>query len=166
MDVIDYQLIEAIQNGLPVCPRPYSSIAKSLNLTEQEVIDRIGQLKQQGLVKRLGVIVNHRQLGYQANAMVVMNIPDHLVDAIGAQISSFKFVNLCYLRPRHGEKWPYNLYCMIHGKNRERVLSQLDHLKETCNLTQFAQEVLFSKRCFKQRGALYTPKQIVETANG
>ncbi len=155
MDEIDYQLLEAIQKGLPICLRPYQQIGESLNLSEQQVIERLLGLRQQGLIKRLGVIVNHRQLGYRANAMIVLDIADDLVDQVGEYVSQFGFVNLCYQRPRQGETWPYNLYFMIHGKNRERVLEQLQQLLETCSLQHIAKEILFSKQCFKQRGALY-----------
>lgn len=155
IDSIDQQLIVLLQQGLPIVSRPYDQIAQQLEITEQAVITRITQLKQQGLIKRLGVVVNHRRLGYRSNAMVVFDIPDALVDQLGDHISQFSFVTLCYQRPRQGEQWVYNLYCMIHGKNREKVLKQLDHLIESCGLSQFNRDVLFSRQCFKQRGALY-----------
>ena len=155
IDDIDSQLIEIFQQGLPVVSRPYALIGKQLDISEDEVITRLTRLKQQGLIKRLGVVVNHRRMGYQANAMVVFDVPNHLVDQIGGHISQFGFVNLCYQRPRHAERWPFNLYCMIHGKNREKVLQQLEYLIESCGLAQFNSEILFSRKCFKQRGALY-----------
>ena len=155
IDDIDSQLIEIFQQGLPVVSRPYVLIGQQLDISEDEVISRLTLLKQQGLIKRLGVVVNHRRMGYQANAMVVFDVPNHLVDQIGGHISQFGFVNLCYQRPRHAEQWPYNLYCMIHGKSREKVLQQLDYLIESCGLVQFNREILFSRKCFKQRGAHY-----------
>ena len=87
--------------------------------------------------------------------MIVFDVPNYLVEQIAGHVSQFSFVNLCYLRPRQGKQWPYNLYCMIHGKNREKVLKQLEYLTESCGLLQFNREILFSKKCFKQRGALY-----------
>jgi hypothetical protein len=45
---------------------------------------------------------------------------------------------------------------MIHGKNRETVLKQLDELVNDCQLTAYQKQVLFSRRCFKQRGAVYS----------
>ncbi|MCK5831158.1 MAG: AsnC family transcriptional regulator [Methylococcales bacterium] len=155
IDVIDRQLIHLLQQGLPLVSRPYAVIGKQLQLSEDETLSRLALLKKQGVIKRLGVIVNHRQLGYKANAMVVFDISDSLVNQVGEHISQFNFINLCYQRPRQGELWPYNLYCMIHGKNRDKVLQQLNHLIESCGLGQCQHEVLFSKQCFKQRGALY-----------
>ena len=155
IDTVDYQLIKVMQKGLPLVSRPYASIAQTLELSEIEVISRLAKLKQQGLIKRLGVIVNHRRLGYHANAMVVFDIPNAEVKKIGEQVSQFNFVNLCYLRPRHPNIWSYNLYCMIHGKTRDKVLQQLEQLIESCTLKEFDYEVLFSRQCFKQRGASY-----------
>jgi DNA-binding Lrp family transcriptional regulator len=155
LDARDRQLLERMQIGLPVCPRPYAEIGHFLAMSEAEVLERLTHLKQQGFIKRMGVIVKHHQLGYRANAMIVWNVPDTLIKQLGARISQFTFVTLCYQRPPHSQ-WPYNLYCMIHGKNKATVLAQLSQLNTDCNLGEFNQEVLFSRRCFKQRGALYS----------
>lgn len=161
IDPIDLQLIVAVQEGLPIVSRPYQQIAEQLGISEMAVIDRLSKLKKQGLVKRLGVIVKHRRLGYQANAMVVFDMPDNLVKLKGQQISRFTFINLCYLRPRQGEHWPYNLFCMIHGKSREIVQQQLVQLIAGCALENYAYDILFSQRCFKQRGAIYSTNESI-----
>ncbi len=154
LDLRDRQLLAEIQLGLPLCSRPYQQIGVNIDMPEAEVIERLTRLKQRGLIKRMGVIVKHRPLGYRANAMVVWNIPDEKVKQLGGRISQFSFVTLCYQRPRQPE-WPYNLYCMIHGKDRNTVLTQLEQLTSDCGLADFATEILFSRRCFKQRGAVY-----------
>ncbi|WFP49995.1 AsnC family transcriptional regulator [Methylomonas sp. EFPC3] len=156
IDAVDHRLIAAVQAGLPITARPYAAIAEDLGLSEQDVIQRLSRLRAQGLIKRWGVVVKHRQLGYRANAMIVMNVPDERVADVGALISQQACVNLCYQRPRQGEVWPYNLYCMIHGKSREVVLEQWAVLRHDCALAAYPYEVLFSRRCFKQRGARYS----------
>jgi hypothetical protein len=45
---------------------------------------------------------------------------------------------------------------MIHGQDRPRVLAQLTQLRAACQLDAYPHEVLFSRQCFKQRGALYS----------
>ncbi len=162
-DAIDLRLIELIQSGLPLVSRPYAQISETLEISEVEVVDRLRSLKQQGIIKRMGVIVKHRQLGYRANAMIVWDVPDQEVDAIGVKISSYDFVTLCYQRPRRGEAWPYNLFCMIHGKSRETVLQQIQFLKEQCQLLHYPVDILFSRRCFKQNGAIYKTDKPIET---
>lgn len=151
----DLRLIEAIQHGLAVSSRPYAEIARSLDMEEDEVIARLYALQQQGVIKRMGVVVRHRQLGYRANGMVVWDIPDDRVDELGHCMGKFEFVTLCYQRPRRLPEWPYNLFCMIHGCSRDAVLRNVELLERRCGLQGSAHKVLFSKRCFKQRGAVY-----------
>jgi hypothetical protein len=64
-------------------------------------------------------------------------------------------VTLCYRRERRLPAWRYNLYCMIHGRGRTHVLSQIAGMDARCDLVKYPYEVLFSRRCFKQHGARY-----------
>ena len=152
--VIENRLIAAIQDGLPIAPRPYSIIAGQLGLTEQEVIERIQDLIEDGTINRFGVVVHHRPLGFTANAMVVWDIPDDEVDAVGERFASSPGVTLCYRRPRRRPEWPYNLFCMVHGKDRACVRDDVDRLAHSCNMDA-SYAILFSTRAFKQRGAHY-----------
>ena len=159
LDALDYALVEAIQEGLPLVTHPYTEVAAFVGVSEAEVLDRIGRLLDHGVIKRLGIVVRHHELGFRANAMVVWNIPDQQVDEFGRCVGASGLVNLCYQRPRRLPDWPYNLFCMIHGKDRDAVLQHLDHLRDQCGLTEFPCEVLFSKRRFKQTGARYVAAQ-------
>ena len=151
----DRELIAAIQQGLPLVSRPYASVGAQLGLSETEVIARLAELQDAGMIKRMGVVVRHRALGYRANAMVVWDIPEHRVHSVGEAIARAPFVTLCYQRPRRRPHWPYNLFCMIHGVDRQRVLSQLDGLIVDQHLQAFDHEVLFSTKAYRQRGARY-----------
>ncbi|MFP4609981.1 MAG: AsnC family transcriptional regulator [Thiohalophilus sp.] len=155
LDAVDDALIRAIENGLPLCSRPYAQIADQLGIDEQQVLARLAALQQQGVIKRMGVIVRHRELGYRANAMLVWDVPDERVSELGRCLSQYDFITLCYRRPRVMPDWPYNLFCMIHGKSREEVLQRIDWLIEQCHLESLPHHVLFSRRRFKQRGAVY-----------
>ncbi|MBT4522998.1 MAG: Lrp/AsnC family transcriptional regulator [Halieaceae bacterium] len=148
------QLIKTIQDGLPLCPRPYAQIAEQLEATEQEVIDAIADLVEDEVIKRLGVVVKHKKLGYVANAMVVWNVDDSIVHEIGDKLAAEPAVTLCYQRPRRLPHWPYNLFTMIHGKERQVVFGELQEIRQRLKLDcDF--DVLFSSKCFKQRGARY-----------
>lgn len=149
------QLIAALQQGLPLVSRPYQQIAEQIGSTETEVIARIDEMKQRGDIKRMGIVVRHREMGYTANAMVVWDIPEDRVDELGQCFGQFDFVTLSYRRPRRLPDWPYNLFCMIHGRNREDVLENLRLLIRRCQVENISHAVLFSRRCFKQRGAHY-----------
>jgi len=153
----DRKVVAGIQSGLPLVSRPYAEIGKAIGMPENEVIERVQELRERGLIKRMGVIVRHHELGYRANAMVVWDIPDEQVSELGKCMGCFEFVTLCYRRPRVLPDWPYNLFTMIHGRNREEVMDKLAFLIRRCDLSDISHNVLFSRRRFKQRGAVYQP---------
>lgn len=155
VDEADRRLLAAIQHGLPLTTRPYAEIAEKLGISEAEVVARLAWLREAGVIRRFGVVVRHHELGYSANAMVVWDVPDRQVAELGHCLAGFDFITLCYRRPRHLPQWRYNLYCMIHGKSREEVLAHLEWMVNHCGLQALPHEVLFSRRRFKQRGAVY-----------
>jgi len=148
-------LIYAIQDGLPLVARPYRQIAERLGWSEQKVIDQLQQMLESGVIKRLGVVVRHHELGYRANAMVVWEVPEGDVDRLGYQLGKQDCVTLCYQRPRRLPEWPFNLFCMVHGRDRDDVLACVDRMVEGLGFEHIHKAVLFSGRRFKQRGARY-----------
>jgi DNA-binding Lrp family transcriptional regulator len=158
LDANDTALLAAIEPGLPLQPNPYAVLGNQIGLSEAEVISRLERLLRDGVIKRLGLVVRHRALGYTSNAMVVWDVADERVDDLAAKATTHPFVTLCYRRPRRPPAWPYNLFCMIHGRDRETVLGQIETLNDATGLGEFPTAVLFSRRCFKQRGARYAPR--------
>lgn len=152
----DRALIKAVEGGLPVVSRPYEAIANKLECSEQDVISRLKHLIDNGAIKRYGVVVRHKELGYTANGMVVWNIPDDKVDDMGACIGNYDCVTLSYRRPRRLPDWSYNLFTMVHGSSREEVSKKVAEIVESCGLQNIEHTILFSTRRFKQRGARYT----------
>lgn len=154
-DERDLALLHAVEDGLPLVPRPFALLGERLHMTEGEVMARFWMLQKSGVIKRFGVVVRHRELGYRANAMVVWDIDDRQVGDLGRKLGGFSFVTLCYRRPRRPPAWPYNLFTMIHGRDRGQVLERVEQLVTSCGLAEVRRDVLFSTRCFKQRGARY-----------
>jgi len=148
-------LIGAIQDGLPLQPRPYACVARQIGCAEGEVLDAIAALRADGRIRRFGVVVRHRALGWRANAMVVWDVPDARVDELGERLGRAAPVTLCYQRPRRPPDWPYNLFSMVHGRDRDAVHAQVDELALRAGAAGLPRELLFSSRCFKQRGARY-----------
>jgi DNA-binding Lrp family transcriptional regulator len=107
-----------------------------------------------GRIRRIGAVVRHRRLGYEANAMVVWDVPDERVAALGHELARDPAVTLCYRRARSAPEWPYNLYCMVHGRRRSRALYDVKRITGLY-AAGFPRAVLFSNRCFAQRAASY-----------
>lgn len=145
------QLIAHVAGGLPLVPRPYAG----LGLPESEAIDTLRRWLDLGVVRRIGAVARHRRLGYAANAMAVWNLPDEKVAAAGRRLGADPAVTLCYRRARALPDWPYNLYCMVHGRSRDRTLHEVRRLDATLGAQRYPHAVLFSRRCFGQRAARY-----------
>ena len=151
-DAREKQLIAALQSGLELVSRPFARLGARAGMGEDEVLTRIAGWLGEGLIKRFGVVVRHHELGYRANAMVVFDLPDAEVDRIGPQLATEPGVTLCYRRTRSLPDWPYNLYCMVHGRSREDAQPVIERL---IRLAGVPGQVLFSTRRFKQCGARY-----------
>lgn len=149
------RVLAAIEDGLPLVARPYAAAASAAGLGEQELTDGLEALCEQEVVKRLGLVVRHHELGYRANAMVVWDVDDADVGAVGRLMATYPCVTLCYRRPRRLPLWPYNLFCMVHGRDRREVRALVRDIAADLGLEDSSHEVLFSRRRFKQRGARY-----------
>ncbi|MGE5129629.1 MAG: hypothetical protein ACM3IK_08360 [Sphingomonadaceae bacterium] len=155
LDPAGRRLLSAVEEGFPLEPEPYAALGRAAGMTESEVIAMLEGWLASGVARRVGVVLCHREFGYTANAMAVWDVPDAEVSAVGARLARRPEVTLCYRRARRAPAWPYNLYCMIHGRSRKEVNAQLAALNAEEGLARTAHAVLFSRRAFKQRGARY-----------
>ncbi|NMG15203.1 Lrp/AsnC family transcriptional regulator [Aromatoleum bremense] len=152
---IERRLMVALQSGLPLLPRPFDALGRSVGLSEAMVIELIASWLENGLIKRFGIVVRHHELGFCANAMCVWDIPDDQVSELGRSLAAEPAVTLCYRRSRVLPDWPYNLFCMIHGKSRDAVLEVREAIAARHHMNRWPGAVLFSTRRFKQQGARY-----------
>jgi len=158
-------VVAAIQDGLAITPRPFAHIAERLGTDENTVLEIVRNLQATGTIKRFGVVVRHRELGYRANAMVVWDVPDEKLRETARLIAADPAVTLCYQRPRWPPRWPYNLFCMIHGLDRASVQSKISTLRHGNGIQKLPYSVLFSRQRFKQRGAVYASPETTAGAH-
>ena len=152
IDATDRRIIEATQAGLPLSPAPYAEIAEGLGLREDEVIDRLAAMKARGVIRRIALAPNHYALGMSANGMTVWDVEDEAAERIGPDIGALDFVSHCYLRPRARPVWPYNLFAMVHGSDREEVEVKRARIAEMLGEACRAKDVLYSTRILKKTG--------------
>ncbi|WP_374546787.1 Lrp/AsnC family transcriptional regulator [Rhodoblastus sp.] len=152
-DAQDLILLTALEDGLPLSQRPYAEIARRLGWREDQVIARLGDLVEKSVIARFGLVVKHHALGFRANAMVVWDIAAEALTDAAQILSDAACVTLCYERPRRAPVWRYNLFSMIHGCDRDVVRGEVAALAERIGDASAGHEILFSRRCFRQRGA-------------
>ena len=152
LDDFDRQLIAATQGGLPLVPRPYDAVGQQLGVSGQQVRERLAQMLESGLIRRIGAVPNHYRLGFTANGMSVWDVDDALVDQLGERIGQLPGVSHCYRRPRRLPTWPYNLFAMLHGRTRAEVEQQAVQLRELLGTACRGHDILYSTAILKKTG--------------
>jgi len=151
---LEADVLLAIQDGLPLSATPYRDVAESVDAPVGDVLAAIRRLRDDGCIKRIGCVVNHVVTGFDANCMVVWDVPEDDLDDRGVAAGRLPYVTLCYHRPRRPDQdWPYNLFTMIHGREQAAVDAKIDELAS--DHLPVAHERLYSTETLKQTGARY-----------
>lgn len=102
-DQIDFQLLNDWQHDFPLEPRPFARLAATLDLSETEILSRLGALQQQQLISRIGAVFRPNRLG--TSALAALAAPVERVDQIAARINCEPAVNHNYEREHQLNLW-------------------------------------------------------------
>jgi DNA-binding Lrp family transcriptional regulator len=152
VDELDRRIILATQAGLPLDPRPYHVVAGQVGVSAEEVMARLRRMLESGVARRIGAVPNHYALGYTANGMTVWDVPDGRIAEVGRRVGVLPFVSHCYHRPRHLPDWPYNLFAMVHGRDRATVEDRVAEIAALLGPDDRGHQVLYSTRVLKKTG--------------
>ncbi|HWD22294.1 MAG TPA: AsnC family transcriptional regulator [Burkholderiales bacterium] len=152
MNALDERIVRATQAGLPLTAEPYAEIARQVGVSEDELLSRLRAMLADGRIRRIGAVPNHYALGYTANAMSVWDVADAEVDRLGAEVGALAFVSHCYRRPRRPPDWPYNLFAMVHGRDRAETERHLEAIRRTLGSALHGCDTLYSLRILKKTG--------------
>jgi len=119
VDEIDEWILAGIEGGLEVVERPYDFLCAD-GLQIDDVLSRIDKMIVRGVIHRVGAVVDHRKLGFVANAMFVCEAKKNRAGAIGKALARLQNVSHCYQRETFKD-WPYNLFAMMHGKTHTAI---------------------------------------------
>jgi DNA-binding Lrp family transcriptional regulator len=114
LDGRELRLVRALQGHCAPCARFYDALAESVGMPLDELLGTLRRLMGSGRLKRVALVLRHRQAGYEANAMCGWQIADADVERIGRALAAAVGVTHCYERaPIPG--YPFNLYAMMHA---------------------------------------------------
>ena len=63
LDDTDAALIDEYQSGFPVTERPFRALAADLGIEERDALDRVGRLRERGIFRRFGAVLNPPVIG-------------------------------------------------------------------------------------------------------
>ncbi len=152
IDDLDKKVIRLIQGDIPVEKKPFAVLAEKIGITEESFLERVKKLKEEGIMRRFGATLRHQKAGYGSNAMIAWLVPEERINEVGEMLARFREVTHCYQREPQ-EDWPYNLFCMIHGNNREQCVEIAGKMATVVGIGEYT--LLFSEKEFKKTSMEY-----------
>jgi len=146
-DAADKALIRAMEGHVPVSAAPFAAVAAAVGMDESVVLERLRAWKASGVLRRVGLLLYHREAGFKANGMCCWDVPADQVAELGRRLASFPEVTHCYERPWHAVV-PYRLFAMIHTGSWEETRLLYERLTREAGLP--TGRVFFSLTEFKK----------------
>ena len=112
-DEAEKELVRRLQGDLPVCGRFFAPLAAAAGMTEAALLERLRAWQALGVLRRIGLLLRHREIGFKANGMCCWDVPEADMLEAGRTVAAFPEVTHCYERPKMA-RFPFRLYAMIH----------------------------------------------------
>jgi len=123
MDKKSKDLLNLIQSNFPLESRPFLKIAKELDITENQVINIIKELKEKKYIRRIGGIFDSRKLGYYST-LCAIKVPVSKITEVAELINSNNGVTHNYIRNH-----PYNMWFTVIAPSIKDIKVFLDEIK-------------------------------------
>jgi DNA-binding Lrp family transcriptional regulator len=123
LDQTDRDLLNIVQNGLPVVPEPYRALAEELHVSEEEIIRRLGRLKDAGVIRRLGAVFDSRRVGYKGT-LCALKVPPEQISEVAAIINGFRGVTHNYLRDHE-----FNMWFTVLAESQDKLEQTIENIR-------------------------------------
>lgn len=153
-EISDFEksIVRGLQGDLPLVQRPFKPIADKLGIEEKDLVAKLQEMDDEGIIRRFSAILHHRSVGFSANAMGAWRVPENKAEEVGTKMAKFPQVSHCYQRPTF-PTWPYNLFTMIHGKTTEDCEQVAKLISQDTGIEDY--RLLYSTREFKKVSMRY-----------
>jgi len=135
-DKNDQQIIKFLQGDIPLESHPLKNLAADLQLSEDEVLERIKGFKTRGIMRRWGAVLRHQKAGYAYNAMVAWKVAPEEADTAGETMAAFNEISHCYLREVSAD-FGYNMFSMVHGRSAQELESTIERIAQMTGLADY-----------------------------
>lgn len=146
------EVVRRMQGMMPVTEDPFRTLAEELQWDPSDFVSLLARWKQAGILRRVGLIVRHRQVGFSANSMCVWPVPPGRLEEAGRTMARSRRVSHCYERPA-APCFPYNLYAMVHAQSREELEHAFGELSREAGLD--GGKMMWSVREFKKSSPVF-----------
>jgi DNA-binding Lrp family transcriptional regulator len=129
MDKTDKKILNILQTRFPIVPEPFDAVGAELGISGDEVIERVRQLKEKGIIRRIGAVFNSRALGY-ASTLCAARVPEEKIRAFADVVNSYPGVTHNYRRSNE-----YNVWFTFIASDPEALERALDEIRTKTGVT-------------------------------
>ena len=128
LDALDRRILDMIQSGFPLEPRPYAVIGAAVGIGEEEALDRVRLLRHRGLIRRIGANFQSGKIGFHST-LCAAKVPPESLDAFIAAVNAEPGVTHNYLRDH-----TYNIWFTCIGPSKEGIDDVLERIYATTGI--------------------------------
>ena len=144
LDLIDRRLLEKAQDEFPLTIQPWKSIGNDLGITEKEVMERLSALFQQGIIRKIGPVLDARRVGLCASTLIAMKVPQNRIQGVANIVSKYREVSHCYQREHE-----YNFWFTIAAHDELELEKMIEEIRRGADIAEDDLLKLPSTRIFK-----------------
>lgn len=104
MNELERTIINGLQGGFPICERPYLEAAQRLGIAEDELIDGLRGMLDQGILSRFGPLYHAERMG-GALTLAALAVPEADFERVAEQVNAFPEVAHNYARDHALNMW-------------------------------------------------------------
>lgn len=131
LDEADKDLLQMLQDAFPITTRPWDALAERLGNTPNDVMDRVERLKDEGVIRRIGPVLETDRVGLTARTLVLMKVPSECVEKVAGVVNGFDEVTHNYERDHE-----YNLWFTLITSSQERLRGTLADIIEATGVPE------------------------------
>jgi len=128
LDAVDAALIDEYQSGFPVESRPFERVAREIaaetgvDLDADAVLDRVRDLRERGVFRRFGAVLNPPVIG--SSTLAAVRAPEDRFDEVAEVINGYRQVNHNYRRDHEWNQW----FVVTAGsrERRDAILAEIE----------------------------------------
>ena len=130
IDDVDRAILNRIQSDFPITKRPFLSIAENLGLSENEVIKRIEQLKEKGIIRRIGGNFVPEKLGF-VSTLCAAKVPEDKIEGFARTVNRYPGVTHNYQRDNK-----YNIWFTFIAQSMDEIRGNLEDISRNTGVKE------------------------------
>jgi len=130
LDATDKRILNRIQSDFPITRNPFKTIADELDLTEADVLERVGRLKSTGIIRRIGGNFVPEKVGF-VSTLCAAKVPADKIDHFAETVNAYPGVTHNYLREND-----FNVWFTFIAPSRDIIKRNLADIKEKTGVSE------------------------------